>query len=346
MKVIVGMSGGVDSSVAAFLLKQQGYEVIGVHFSLTDCGAASADALSVCDKLGIPLLFEDFSAIFAEKVFAPFVEGYRTGETPNLCVGCNKNIKFGAMFDVCKRLGADYVATGHYCKIVRVNGEFCLAEPMDGEKDQTYFLNQINGERLKMTLFPLSDLTKAEVRAIAEREGFCTAHKKGSSDVCLMGDLSLKEFLSPYVSEKQGDIVDEHGKLLGKHCGIHSYTVGQRKGLGIGGVKGYEGRYFVLKKDYANNRLIVSAGEGDALFCSSVTVGGVNFIGAAMPNSFECFAKIRYRQNKSAAKVALMGGGLAKVEFSEPQRAAAVGQFCVFYKDGLCLGGGKIINTD
>ena len=336
------MSGGVDSSVAALLLKKQGYSVLGVNFSFQE-NADRKDVALVAEKLGVPLIFQDFSDVFDKSVLTPFVEAYKQGKTPNICVECNKKIKFGAMFDLAAKHGCEYVSTGHYCAIKNVTGRFYLKRPKDEDKDQTYFLHGLTEKILSKTIFPLSDLTKPEVRRIAEENGLVTARKKGSSDICIMGKMTFPQFIGKYIPAACGDIVDDKGNLVGKHNGIFNYTLGQRKGLDLGGKTGEEGRWFVIKKDVANNTLIVSHGNEDALFTKSVSLKNLNFINGAPENAeFRCFAKTRYRQKAVGADVRLLGE-TALVVFDEPVRAATSGQYCVFYDDNYCLGGGEIV---
>ena len=342
-KVLLGMSGGVDSSVAAYLLKSQGYEVVGLHFTLESGKADASDVVSVAEKLGIQLHFADFSKEFESGVLAPFVAAYACGKTPNICVECNKKIKFGLMREYAYALGCDYVATGHYCAITNVYGNFYLTKPVDKEKDQTYFLHGLNEAVLSKTLFPLSRLTKPEVRAIAEREGLITAHKKGSSDICIMGDRSFSEFIGGYLGENEGEIVDDKGNVVGRHKGIFNYTLGQRKGLDLGGRSGEDGRWFVIGKDAAKNRLIVSHGDESALFTDKVLVKDFNFInGTPSANRFDCLAKTRYRQTAAEATV-IVCSDVVEVRFKERIRAATAGQYCVLYDGDVCIGGGEII---
>lgn len=336
------MSGGVDSSVAALLLQRQGYEVVGLKFSLEKKEGDNSDVISVAEKLGIELHFADFSDLFDREVLKPFVDSYKVGKTPNICVKCNKNIKFGAMFDEASKFGCDYVATGHYASIIDICGHFYLAKPRDDSKDQTYFLHVLTEEKLSKVIFPLSGLTKPEVRAIAEKEGLITAHKKGSSDICIMGDRSFPEFIGEYLPETPGDIVDEKGIIVGRHKGLFNYTLGQRKGLNLGGRAGEAGRWFIVKKDAAANRIVVSHGDESPLFTKIVKVKNFNFInGAPEKEEFSCFAKTRYRERATEATCRLSGDTVI-VEFKEPVRAATSGQFCVLYNDTVCLGGGEI----
>lgn len=340
-KVLIGVSGGVDSSVSAYLLKEQGYDVYGVHFSLRDGVFDSLDAKSVCKSLDIPLYEVDFSAKFEESVFSEFINDYATGLTPNLCVLCNQKIKFGLLFEFAKTLGIDTVATGHYCSVEKVDGRTFLKCAKDEGKDQTYFLNQVKESVFENVLFPLASYSKEEVRKIAEDNGLVTAHKKGSSDICLMQDKSFREFLKPYIPEKKGEIVSDKGELVGHHDGLYNFTLGQRKGLGLGGKQGESGRWFVIGKDCKNNKLIVSHGSEDALFSDRLVLENCNFIGITPKESFSCLAKTRYRQQAEPCTVYIKEN-FVEVIFDNPQRAITSGQYCVFYKDGYCIGGGKI----
>lgn len=340
-KVVIGVSGGVDSSVAAYLLKKEGYDVEGVHFVLKKGVGDDVDALSVCNALGIKYHEADFSNVFSEKVFSRFIDDYRSGLTPNLCVLCNKFVKFGALIDFADSLGADFIATGHYCSLLRENGRTRLLRPSDSEKDQTYFLNQVAESALSRVLFPLAGLTKSEVRKIADEAGLVTAYKKGSSDICLMGETSFRDFIAPFIEPKKGKIITENGEFVGEHDGLFNYTLGQRKGLGLGGKSGEAGRWFVVGKNTADNSLIVSHGSEDALYSGKFTVKNCNWIGFDPPEEFRALCKTRYRQEAQPASV-IIYDGTATVKFDEPQRAITPGQFCVFYSSDACLGGGVI----
>ena len=349
--VVVGVSGGVDSSVAAYLLKEQGYEVIGLFMNNWDdendevCTAAEdwQDARAVCGALGIPAYSVNFQKEYMERVFRYFLAEYQKGRTPNPDVLCNREIKFGPFWDYARRLGADYIATGHYCRIDERGDEVHLLEAADAGKDQTYFLNQVRTQQLKGVLFPLGDLVKGEVRAIAEKNGLVTAKKKDSTGVCFIGERNFKKFLSAYLPAKRGDIVDTHGKVVGTHDGLMYYTIGQRRGLGIGGVKGEaQSRWYVVRKEMERNRLVVSCGEGEELLYSSLVCDGFNFIGAAPESkSFACFVKTRYRMPAQPARLTVTDGG-AHIAFESPQRAVTPGQYAVAYLGGRCLGGGAI----
>lgn len=346
-KVLLGMSGGVDSSVAAYLLQKEGYEVIGLHFSLTKKQENLADLDAVCKRLNIKYYVADFSEIFQEKVFKPFLEEYKAGNTPNICVLCNKYIKFGALYDKAKELGCDYLSTGHYCSIEERNGRTCLVKAKDWKKDQTYFLNRVSEEVLKKTLFPLYGYTKEEVRKIAEDNDIPTAAKKDSSDVCLAEGKKFVDFLSEYLPESKGDIVSDKGEKVGRHEGLFRYTLGQRKGLNLGGKKGEGGRWFVIKKDGAKNVLYVSHGDESSLMSKTFTVCDLNFITAPQSAVFDCTVKTRYRATEKAATVTVLNDGKsARVRLQEADRAITIGQYAVFYSDGVCMGGGKIISVD
>ena len=347
--VVVGMSGGVDSSVAALLLKQQGYNVIGLFMKNWEeggeCSAEEdfADVRRVSSAIGIPYYTVNFSKEYMDRVFSYFLAEYKAGRTPNPDVLCNREIKFGPFKEYAKKLGADYIATGHYCGIRTKDKKHYLLRAKDEDKDQTYFLNQLTQEQLCGVLFPLYDLNKREVRDFAQKNALTTADKKDSTGICFIGERNFKEFLSSYLPAMPGDIIGADGKILGRHAGLMHYTVGQRKGLGIGGVKGDEGRWFVIKKDLEKNILIVAHGDEEILYSKSLTCSGINWI----PNQphekeFECMARIRHRQPLQRARVLQTGRDSARVEFFDSQRAAATGQFCVFYSGEECLGGGVI----
>ncbi|MDE7395928.1 MAG: tRNA 2-thiouridine(34) synthase MnmA [Clostridiales bacterium] len=349
--VVVGVSGGVDSSVAAYLLKEQGYNVIGLFMNNWDdtddevCTASEdwQDARAVCGALEIPAYSVNFQKEYLERVFAHFLDEYKKGRTPNPDVLCNREIKFGPFWDYAKRLGADYIATGHYCRIEQSDSDVHLLEAADANKDQTYFLNQVRTEQLRNVLFPLGSLVKGEVRAIAEKNGLVTAKKKDSTGVCFIGERNFKKFLSTYLPAKQGDIVDTHGKVIGTHDGLMYYTIGQRRGLGIGGVKGEaQSRWYVVHKDLEKNCLVVSCGEGEELLYSSLVCDGFNFIGKPPEQKqFACAVKTRYRQPAQPATLTVTESG-AHIAFCDPQRAVTAGQYAVAYLNGRCLGGGVI----
>lgn len=352
MRVVVGISGGVDSSVAAYLLKQQGHEVIGlfmVNWEEIDgtCTAETdyEDVKRVCNKIGIPYYSVNYAKEYYDRVFKHFLEEYKRGRTPNPDVLCNREIKFGPFLEQARRLGADMIATGHYCKKIEKDGKYYLAKSHDLNKDQSYFLNQLSQSQLQSVLFPLAEIDKPEVRRIAAELELSTATKKDSTGICFIGERNFKNFLKNYLPAMPGDIVDLEGNKVGKHDGLMYYTLGQRRGLNIGGRKGGNGeRWFVVKKDLDKNLLIVSQGEEDELFSNGLYASEMNWI-PCLPDKkeFECFAKFRYRQPDQAVKVTVLDDKHIKVDFAEPQRAITPGQYAVLYDaDGLCLGGGVI----
>ena len=351
-KVVIGMSGGVDSSVAAALLKEQGYEVIGLFMHNWEedddddtCSAVTdyEDVKRVCNKLGIPYYTVNFAKEYLDRVFSNFLEEYSKGRTPNPDVLCNREIKFGPFLDYARSLGADYIATGHYAKVERSNGVTRLLKAADTNKDQTYFLNQLNQDQLSQVLFPLGDMQKPAVRAIADKYGLSTADKKDSTGICFIGEKRFRQFLKSYLPCNRGDIVDRNGNKVGEHEGVIYYTLGQRRGLNIGGKKDGTGeRWFVLDKDVKNNKLIVSQGEGEELFKDGLVSYKINWIPAEpKEKEFECYAKFRYRQPDQKVRVVIEDNRVV-VHFAEKQRAVTPGQFVVFYTETDCLGGGVI----
>ncbi|MBR1867455.1 MAG: tRNA 2-thiouridine(34) synthase MnmA [Clostridia bacterium] len=350
-KVVVGMSGGVDSSVAALLLKEQGYDVIGLFMKNWEeddldgnCTAESdyADVRRVCSLLDIPYYGVNFSKEYMDRVFAYFLDEYKKGRTPNPDVLCNREIKFGPFKKYAEDLGADHIATGHYCGIRHENGVHYLLKAKDSNKDQTYFLNQLSQSQLDGVLFPLQDLTKPEVRKIAEENGLATAEKKDSTGICFIGERKFRQFLMNYIPAKEGEIRTYDGRVLGKHYGLMYYTIGQRKGLDIGGQKNDAGRWFVIEKDIPNNILYVAHGEEDRLYSKGLVSYKCNWIPSEPEKKqFECFAKFRYRQDEQKVKVNITDNRI-EVEFAERQRAITEGQFVVFYDEEKCLGGGVI----
>ena len=350
--VVVGLSGGVDSSVAALLLKEQGYNVIGLfmnNWEETDdngcCTAETdyADVRRVASAIGVPYYGVNFTKEYYDRVFRYFLAEYEKGRTPNPDVLCNREIKFGPFKRYAEELGADYIATGHYCGIKHENGVHYLMKAKDQNKDQTYFLNQLSQEQLSNVLFPLQNLTKPEVRKIAEKYGLATAEKKDSTGICFIGERNFRKFLMNYIPAKEGDIKTYDGRTLGRHYGLMYYTIGQRKGLDIGGQAGDAGRWFVIEKDMKNNILYVAHGEEDRLYSKGLLTGKINFI-PSVPDKKEfcCNAKFRYRQDEQKVFVKLKDDGSTEVEFAERQRAITEGQYCVFYDDEKCLGGGVI----
>ncbi len=349
--VVLGMSGGVDSAVSAYLLKQQGYKVFALfmhNWEEEDNGCCTAeqdfeDVKRVCDKLDLPYYSVNFAKQYKERVFSYFLDEYAKGRTPNPDVLCNREIKFGPFLQYAKALGADYIATGHYCGILHDGNTHYLLKAKDQSKDQTYFLNQLSQEQLKDVLFPLANLDKTEVRQIADQLGLVNAKKKDSTGICFIGERNFREFLQNYLPNQEGDIVTIDGKVVGKHIGLMYYTLGQRRGLGLGGTTESQDRWFVVEKDMQNNRLIVSHGDESVLMSKSLVSNAVNWI-PQMPaqSSFSCRAKFRYRQPEQEVDVQLLSDGKVKVIFHQPQRAVTPGQYVVFYDEQKCLGGGVI----
>lgn len=350
------MSGGVDSSVAALLLKNQGYNVIGlfmVNWEETDengCCTADddySDVRRVANLIGIPYYTVNFAKEYYDRVFSYFLKEYSAGRTPNPDVLCNREIKFGPFLKYAEELGADYIATGHYCGISHENGINYLLKAKDQNKDQTYFLNQLSQSQLEKVLFPLADLDKTEVRKIAEENGLATAAKKDSTGICFIGERNFRKFLMNYLPAQEGEIRTYDGRVLGKHCGLMYYTIGQRKGLDIGGQKGDEGRWFVIEKDLKNNILYVAHGCEEKLYSSALEMDACNWIPfPPEKKDFHCTAKFRYRQPEQGCTVHIRDENGTKgsilVEFDEKQRAITEGQFAVFYDGEKCIGGGVI----
>ncbi len=351
--VVVGMSGGVDSSVCALLLKQQGANVIGLHMLGASEEAEKEDAKSVvslCESLGIEYEIVSYTDEM-QKVKDYFVETYKSGKTPNPCVLCNKNVKFSPFIEYSNKIGADYFATGHYANIEHVDGKHILKKAVDDSKDQSYFLNQLSQSQLEKAIFPLGSLTKTEVRKIAEENGLVSAHKKDSFDVCFVGSEKFKDYMSKVCPEKSGDIIDiASQKKVGTHQGVSKYTLGQRKGLGIGGGFGTTGEcWFVASKDTKNNILYVAQGNGDVLYSDALVCDNFNWI-PSVPEmqEFDCVARFRYRQADQKVRVKINQDGSVLINFYEKQRAVTTGQFAVLYgtdENGdynNLIGGGEI----
>lgn len=354
--VVVGMSGGVDSSVAAYLLREQGYDVIGLYMVNWEeedgngCCTAEQDfedVKRVSNKLGIPYYTVNFSKEYRENVFSHFLAEYAAGRTPNPDVLCNREIKFGPFRRFAEELGAEYVATGHYCGIRHEGERHFLLKAADAGKDQTYFLNQVRGDQLANVLFPLARLTKAKVRETAERLSLSTARKKDSTGICFIGERNFRAFLKTYLPAQPGEIRTGDGTVVGRHAGLMYYTLGQRRGLGLGGRKGEEGgRWFVTGKDLENNVLYVSHGDESALYSGGCVVSGFNWIsGPPEKETFSCTAKFRYRQSEQNVSVRVTGEGTAEICAAERQRAVTPGQYAVLYSGEQCLGGGVIERT-
>lgn len=351
--VVVGLSGGVDSSVAAYLLKKQGYNVVGLFMlnweEQDDGGHCSAeqdfeDVKRVANKIGIPYYTVNYSKEYKDRVFSYFLDEYKKGYTPNPDVLCNKEIKFGPFLKHALELGADYIATGHYCKRVDRDGKVYLYKSHDKSKDQTYFLNQLSQAQLKYTLFPLADIDKTEVRRIAKELGLVTAEKKDSTGICFIGERNFRKFLKTYLPAQKGLIKDLSGNVVGEHDGVMYYTIGQRRGLNIGGKDGYDNdRWFVVKKDVSTNTLYVNCGECDEMYSRGCIVKEFNWITDEMKSDFSSFVKLRYRQPDQKVRVKIIDDHTIQLDFEEKQRAVTIGQFAVLYaEDGMCYGGGRI----
>ncbi len=352
--VIVGLSGGVDSSVAALRLLESGYRVTGLFMKNWEeddteeyCSAAEdlADAQQVAERLGIELLTINFSAEYWDRVFEHFLSEYRAGRTPNPDVLCNREIKFKAFLDYALDLGADYIATGHYAGIRRLPDGRCeLVRAADENKDQTYFLYMLGQRALQHALFPLHDLPKPTVRQIAEQAGFANFRKKDSTGICFIGERRFRDFLAQYLPAQPGDIETLEGEVIGRHQGLMYYTIGQRQGLGIGGRADGDNRpWFVAAKDLERNVLrVVQGHDHPALLRRELTAEQLHWVAGQPPAAqFTCRARCRHRQPLQACEVTL-DGELAQVRFAEPQRAITPGQSVVFYQDDICLGGGII----
>ncbi|WP_307339999.1 tRNA 2-thiouridine(34) synthase MnmA [Caldalkalibacillus uzonensis] len=350
-RVVVGMSGGVDSAVTALLLKEQGFDVVGIFMKNWDdtdengvCTATEDyhDVVAVCHEIGIPYYSVNFEKEYWDRVFTYFLDEYKAGRTPNPDVMCNKEIKFKAFLDHALTLGADFVATGHYAQVDLKDGYHRLLRGADPGKDQTYFLNQLNQTQLSKVLFPIGYLQKREVRQIAAEAGLPNAKKKDSTGICFIGERDFKTFLSTYLPAQPGEIRQKStGELKGQHDGLMYYTIGQRQGLGIGGPGG---PWFVVDKDLERNILYVEAGEGNPyLYFGGLEAEQLNWIKGHSPGDrFTCTAKFRYRQPDKPCTVELLDGGRCRVTFDEPQRAVTPGQAVVFYDGEECLGGGII----
>ena len=349
--VIVGMSGGVDSSVAALLLKQQGHRVSGLFMKNWDeddgepyCTVRQdlEDASRVCDRLGIDLHTANFAAEYWDDVFSAFLREHEAGRTPNPDVLCNRAIKFKQFARYAEALGADRIATGHYARLAKRGGRLRLLKGIDAGKDQSYFLQALNINQLAAAVFPLGGLEKTEVRRIAHEQGFHNHGKKDSTGICFIGERRFRDFLQRYLPRNPGAMVDEAGVTVGQHIGLPYYTRGQRQGLAVGGLAGRrEAPWYVLDKDLAANRLIVT--QNPAALCNDgLTAGSLNWLGEPPSLPLRCTAKVRYRQPDQAAWVNAEQPGKVTVRFDAPQRAITPGQYVCFYDGDICLGGGVI----
>ncbi len=353
-RVIVGLSGGVDSSVAALLLLEQGWQVEGLFMKnweddddATHCSAEQdlQDAKQVAAELGIPLHQANFAREYKQQVFDYCLREYAAGRTPNPDVLCNQRIKFKAFLDYALRLGADYVATGHYARIGRDGDRYRLLKAVDGNKDQTYFLYTLGQEQLRHALFPIGEMVKPDVRRLAEQAGFDNFAKKDSTGICFIGERDFREFLARYLPRQPGPIRTPDGRVLGEHQGLSFYTLGQRQGLNIGGIKGHDGSpWYVVDKNMAENALIVAPGHDHPLLLSvGLEAEQMCWVDGRAPDApLRCAAKTRYRQADQPCLLEPLPGGRARIRFDQPQRAVTPGQSVVLYLGDICLGGGII----
>ena len=362
-RVVVGLSGGVDSAVTAYLLKQQGHEVVGIFMKNWEDDDDSeycssnldfVDAAAVADVIGIEIEHVNFAADYKDRVFAEFLREYQAGRTPNPDVLCNAEIKFKAFLDHALRLGAGKMATGHYARVRERNGRFELLKGLDPLKDQSYFLHRLTQAQLAKTLFPVGELPKTEVRRIAEEAGLPNAKKKDSTGICFIGERPFREFLNRYLANTPGPIKDDRGRTIGEHVGLSFYTLGQRKGIGIGGLKergaargGNEhAPWFVARKDMAANTLYVVQGHDHAWLQSHVlTADDASWVAGHAPAAAALSAKSRYRQADSSCLLAKGANAAFELRFEHAQWAATPGQSAVLYDGEVCLGGGVIASA-
>jgi len=356
-KIVVGLSGGVDSSVSALLLKQQGFEVEGLfmknwvdYADESECTVEEdrKDAQSVADKVGIVFHEANFAMEYWDYVFKHFLDEYQAGRTPNPDILCNREIKFKAFLDHAMELGGYLIATGHYARVREQDGKFQLLKGLDNTKDQSYFLYTLGQAQLSRTLFPLGELPKTEVREIAEKAGFINHDKKDSTGICFIGERRFREFLGRYIPAQPGEMRTPEGEIIGEHTGLMYYTLGQRQGLGIGGRKNSSGEpWFVAGKDMENRILYVVQGEHAWLYSNTLKAEQLSWVAGEAPE-FPCraSAKTRYRQPDQACVITQDENGIIQVKFDEPQRAVTPGQSVVFYQEDVCLGGGIIVDTN
>ncbi|HZX29115.1 MAG TPA: tRNA 2-thiouridine(34) synthase MnmA [Telluria sp.] len=357
-KVVIGMSGGVDSSVSAWLLKEQGYEVVGLFMKNWEddddseyCSSRQdwIDAASVADVVGVDIEAVNFAAEYKDRVFAEFLREYQAGRTPNPDVLCNAEIKFKAFLDHAMKLGADLIATGHYARVRENRGKFELLKALDHTKDQSYFLHRLNQAQLSRTLFPLGEIPKTEVRKIAEKLQLPNAAKKDSTGICFIGERPFREFLNRYLSYKPGPMKTDDGKVVGEHVGLSFYTLGQRKGIGVGGLKAYKNAdgsndaWYVARKDVENNTLwIVQGHDHPWLLSPRLEADQASWVAGEAPAPGGYSAKTRYRQADVPCVLTPDGDRLFALDFPEPQWAVTPGQSAVLYDGEVCLGGGII----
>jgi len=363
-RVVVGLSGGVDSAVSAWLLKEQGCDVIAIFMKNWEdddddayCSSRQdfLDAASVADVLGIEIEHVNFAAEYKDRVFSEFLREYQAGRTPNPDVLCNAEIKFKAFLDHAMRLGAEKIATGHYARVREVHGRFELLKGLDESKDQSYFLHRLSQQQLARTLFPVGELRKTEVRRIAAEIGLPNARKKDSTGICFIGERPFRDFLNRYISKEPGPIKDENGRVIGKHQGLSFYTLGQRQGLGIGGVKekgaqrggGEHAPWFVARKDTAKNTLWVVQGH-DHPWLQSIALHAddASWVSGQAPAPGEYGSKTRYRQADAACRLLAGANGAFHLDFPQPQWAVTPGQSAVLYDGDVCLGGGVISSNE
>lgn len=365
-RVVVGLSGGVDSAVSAYLLKQQGYDVVGIFMKNWEDDDDSeycssnvdfVDAAAVADVIGIEIEHVNFAAEYKDRVFAEFLREYQAGRTPNPDVLCNAEIKFKAFLDHAMRLGAEKIATGHYARVRydEVSARYQLLKGLDDTKDQSYFLHRLTQAQLSKSLFPVGELRKTEVRRLAEEIGLPNAKKKDSTGICFIGERPFREFLNRYISKEPGPIKDERGRKLGQHQGLSFYTLGQRQGLGIGGVKekgaqrggGEHAPWFVARKDVEKNTLWVVQGHDHPwLLSPALDAGDASWVAGQPPEPGAYGSKTRYRQADAPCTISAAHDGTFHLDFPEPQWAVTPGQSAVVYQGEVCLGGGVIARRE